>query len=122
MKQNYIYAALAALVLLLCCLERGHAQNTIQISGKVLAAADGTALPGATIQVKGTSNGTTADLDGKFELRAVPNATLVFSFLGYQTQELLIGNQTLIEVRLESDDKALEEVVVLWPTTSQQDD
>ncbi len=122
MKQNYIYAALAALVLLLCCLERGHAQNTIQISGKVLAAADGTALPGATIQVKGTSNGTTADLDGKFELRAVPNATLVFSFLGYQTQELLIGNQTQIEVKLESDDKALDEVVVVGYGTVKKSD
>lgn len=122
MKQNYIYAALAALVLLLCCLERGHTQNTIQISGKVLAAADGTALPGATIQVKGTSNGTTADLDGKFELRAVPNATLVFSYLGYQTQELLIGNQTLIEVRLEADDKALDEVVVVGYGTERKRD
>ncbi|HMJ70293.1 MAG TPA: TonB-dependent receptor [Cyclobacteriaceae bacterium] len=74
---------------------------------------DGQPLPGATVVVKGTANGTTSDADGNFSL-SVPgtSATLVVSFIGYMTQEVEIGNQTSINITLKEDAQTLNEVVV----------
>ncbi len=75
---------------------------------------NGAALPGVSILVKGTQRGTTTDQNGKYSL-AVPdeNAVLVFSFVGYESQESLVGNRTQINVSLQTDTKALSEVVVI---------
>jgi TonB-linked SusC/RagA family outer membrane protein len=83
------------------------------VSGRV-AAETGEGLPGVTVLVKGTTNGTATDPDGKFSLN-VPegNATLVVSFIGYVTQEVAVNNRTTINVTLAPDAKALEEVVVV---------
>ena len=71
-------------------------------------------VTGASVVVKGTTNGGVTDLDGNLELRDVPeNGTLVISFVGYITQEVSIGNQTAIEVTLVESSQALEEVVVV---------
>ncbi|QCX40331.1 TonB-dependent receptor [Aureibaculum algae] len=88
----------------------GYAQSII--TGKVL---DDTnlALPGVSILVKGTSKGTTTDFDGEYSLEASPDDVLIFSFLGFKTQEILVGSQTTIDVQLVSDSQALDEVVVV---------
>jgi TonB-linked SusC/RagA family outer membrane protein len=83
------------------------------ISGRVTGES-GDGLPGVTILVKGTTNGTATDTDGKYSLN-VPegNPTLVVSFIGYVTQELPVNNRTAINISLAPDAKALEEVVVV---------
>lgn len=83
----------------------------------------GTGLPGVTILVKGTTMGTATADDGSFSL-SVPdgNATLVISFIGYQSQEVAIGNRTRINVSLARDTKTLEEVVVVGYGTVKKSD
>ncbi|MEZ0483626.1 SusC/RagA family TonB-linked outer membrane protein [Fibrella aquatica] len=73
----------------------------------------GKGLPGVSIQIKGTSRGTSSDADGKFQLVVDQNATLVFSFIGYVKQEVAVGNQTTVTVTLAPDAQALSEVVVV---------
>lgn len=82
------------------------------ITGKVTAAGDGSALPGVSVLVKGTTNGTTTDMDGSFTVNASSNSTLVFSFIGYQTQEERVGNRSVLNVVLTEDETILNEVVV----------
>ncbi|GAB3928858.1 SusC/RagA family TonB-linked outer membrane protein [Larkinella terrae] len=83
------------------------------VTGKVTSSDDGSTLPGVSIQLKGTSRGTTTDSDGNYSLPNVPtNARLVFSFIGTATQEIEVGNQSTINVQLKSDASQLSEVVV----------
>ncbi|WP_206667123.1 SusC/RagA family TonB-linked outer membrane protein [Seonamhaeicola maritimus] len=70
-------------------------------------------LPGVNILVKGTSQGTQTDFDGNYSLSAENGAILVFSYLGYKTQEVAVGNNTTINVTLEADVAGLDEVVVV---------
>ncbi|WP_460967372.1 SusC/RagA family TonB-linked outer membrane protein [Spirosoma migulaei] len=74
----------------------------------------GDVLPGVSVLLKGTQRGTVTDSKGEFRL-AVPNnsAVLVFSFVGYQSQEVAVGNQTTLTIQLKADEKALNEVVVI---------
>ncbi len=80
-------------------------------------------LPGATVLVKGTSNGTTSDFDGKYTLKEVgADATLVVSFVGYVTQEVSTTGKTTVDITLEEDANQLEEVVVVGYTTQTRGD
>ncbi len=83
------------------------------VSGKVTSKDDGTPLPGVTVMVKGTTLGTTTDVEGTYKL-AVPATAkiLVFSFVGMQTKEEEIGARSAIDVALSSGDQVLNEVVV----------
>jgi TonB-linked SusC/RagA family outer membrane protein len=83
-----------------------------KISGKVTSADDGSGIPGVTVQIKGTSKGTQTNLDGDYSIEASGGQTLVFSFVGMQSQEVAIGNKSIINVVLSGDSKALSEVVV----------
>ncbi|PSL31163.1 TonB-linked SusC/RagA family outer membrane protein [Dyadobacter jiangsuensis] len=83
----------------------------------------GEPLPGVSITVKGTTSGTSTDVEGKFSL-SIPdnNVTLVFSFVGYIAQEIQPGAQTSLQIELKPDTKALEEVVVIgYGTVKRQD-
>lgn len=82
------------------------------ISGRVLSADDNQPLPGVSIVVKGTTSGTTARADGTYSINASPSGTLTFSFIGYETQEVVIGNRSTINVTLASNTNVLSEVVV----------
>ncbi|MEM9298464.1 MAG: TonB-dependent receptor [Bacteroidota bacterium] len=84
------------------------------ITGKVIEADSGEPLVGATIRVKGTSIGTVADVDGNFRLSIPDDAKiLVISYVGFVTQELLVGSRISFEILLKTDVAALEEVVVV---------
>jgi TonB-linked SusC/RagA family outer membrane protein len=85
----------------------------IRVSGKVTDAADGSALAGVTVRDKGTVIGTLTDVNGNFSLEIAPTATLVFSYIGYKTQEIPVNNRTSINVALEVESQALQEVVVI---------
>jgi len=82
------------------------------IRGKVLDSG-GVPLPGATVLIKGTTNGTVTDPDGYYTIEASEGQTLIFSFIGYKPQEFVVGNRTAIEVILEEDITTLEEAVVV---------
>ena len=81
----------------------------------------GSTLPGVSVVVKGTTRGTTTDGSGKYQLN-LPNAntTLVFSFVGYGSKEVAVGNQTVLDVNLTTEDKVLSEVVVVGYGTQQK--
>jgi hypothetical protein len=83
------------------------------ITGKVVGAEDGSALPGVNVIIKGTRNGATNDADGKYAVTASPGATLVFSFVGMVTQEVQVNNPNVFDVKMNSDIRSLSEVVVI---------
>ena len=86
-------------------------QQSKTVSGTVVDA-DGPVI-GATVMEKGTTNGTVTDIDGNFTLNVQPGATLVISYVGYKTQEVAVGNQSMINVNIAEDADVLEEVVVV---------
>jgi len=92
-----------------------------QVSGTVKSS-QGDPLPGVNVLVKGTATGTTTDTDGSFVISAPADATLTISFIGYATQEIVIGSRSRIEVTLEEDVKSLEEVVVVGYGTVRKSD
>lgn len=87
------------------------AQN-IQISGRVLDAADNSPLTSVSVSVKGTNTGTNTDASGSFAITAAGDAVLAFSFLGYLSQEIPVDGQKLLTIRLQADQAQLGEVVV----------
>ncbi len=92
----------------------------IKVGGEVKDAS-GEALVGVSVQIKGTTKGTSTNASGKYSIE-VPDgeAVLSFSFIGYEPQEIRVGNQTTINVTLKDDTKALEEVVVVGYGTQQK--
>jgi len=88
-----------------------YAQQTV--SGKVTDASDGSALPGVSIQIRGTSTGATSDMDGNYSVSASSTDVLVFSFIGYENQEITVGSRTSINVQLATDVTELDELVVV---------
>ncbi|TLX71819.1 TonB-dependent receptor [Labilibacter sediminis] len=104
---------LALLVLLVVGLQSVVAQ-TRYISGIVTDAVDGTSIPGVSILVKGTNQGTITDIDGRYNI-SLPHLdnTLVFTFMGMATQEIRVDNQEIINVSMKTDAIGVEEVTVV---------
>jgi len=99
-------------VMLLCLFLIGSIVYAQTVSG-VVSDASGP-VPGVNVLVKGTTTGTQTDFDGNYSLDiSTPDAVLVFSFLGYKTQEIPVGGQTTINVTLAEDISELNEVVVI---------
>ncbi|MBC8593520.1 TonB-dependent receptor [Oscillospiraceae bacterium N12] len=90
-----------------------YGQSTLSLSGNVLDNKTREPLIGVSVVVKGTSNGTITNLDGKFFIQTTPNATLVFSYMGYASKEINIGNHKELTVMLEEKSESLDEVVVI---------
>ena len=91
----------------------GQDAGTRQLSGKVTSASSGEPLPGVTIYQKGTNVGTFSDAEGNYSLNISDPATLVFSSVGFVTQEVNAGTSQVIDVSLQEDVTSLEEVVVI---------
>jgi TonB-linked SusC/RagA family outer membrane protein len=83
------------------------------ISGKVTDQEDGAPLPGVSVVLKGTTQGTVSAGDGSFSINAEPSDVLIFSFIGFADQEITVGNRTTIDVVMVPSIEALEEVVVI---------
>ena len=92
------------------------------VTGTVSSADDGLPLPGANVSVQGTNQGTTTDFDGKYEIVVATGETLVFSYVGFQTQEIPVENQETISVSLQADTESLSEVVVIGYGTAEKQD
>ncbi len=100
-------------ILLLICLGLSFAAfSQKSISGKILDAKDNSPLVGASVVVKGTDRGGITDYDGKFELKANTGETLIVSFVGYTSKEMSVGNESTLDITLETDATALSEVVI----------
>ena len=111
MFMKNVYKSLGALLMLLFLSSAAaFAQKTV--TGTVLDEYD-VGLPGVSVLVKGTTTGTATDIDGKFSLN-VPNdqAVLVFSFIGYSAVEQVVGNRSIIDIKLSPDETTLTELVV----------
>lgn len=96
--------------LILLDVAQGQVRNII---GTVKDSKDGTPLPGVSIRVKGTTNGTQTGVDGSFSISARQRQTLVFTYIGYVAQEISVGTQRTVDVALKSSDQTLNEVVVV---------
>jgi TonB-dependent starch-binding outer membrane protein SusC len=92
------------------------------VTGKVTEGDGPTGLPGVTVTVKGTNKGTQTDVNGTYKIAVPSNATLVFSFVGFATQSIAVGNRSSLDVKLQSEDKSLDEVVVVGYGTQQKRD
>lgn len=109
-----ICMAFTAMVLIAGQIQPAIAQDN-QVQGTVTDEG-GLALPGVNVLVKGTSRGTTTDSNGAYSVEASPADVLVFSFIGYGTQEVAVGTQTTVNVQMASDMQSLDEVVVVGST------
>jgi len=109
--EKFTYLKLGMLLFLMV-LGSSLLAQTVQVTGKVTDES-GEPIPGATVLVKGTTTGMATDMDGQYSVSASPDAVLVFSFIGFQSQEFTIGNRSIIDVTLGSDFGSLEEVVVI---------
>ncbi|MBN1990324.1 MAG: TonB-dependent receptor [Bacteroidales bacterium] len=88
--------------------------QTVRITGTVTSSEDGAPVPGVSVIVKGTTLGSSTDIDGKYTLNvSVGTETLVFSFVGLKTQEIAVSGRQIIDVIMEPDSKELDEVVVV---------
>lgn len=94
----------------------------VLIRGTVSDATDGAGLPGVNILQKGTTSGTTTDINGDYSISVERGSTLVYSFVGYLTEEVLVGNQSTINVGLTADVRSLGEVVVVGYGTQRKAD
>ncbi len=108
---------LALLLILVAISANGQSKA---VTGSVTSADDGSGIPGVNIIEKGTSNGTVSDADGKYSINVSDNATLIYSFVGYTTQEIPVGGQSAINVSLGLDIQSLAEVVVVGYGTQEK--
>ncbi len=126
MKENYfmkhLFAGLVPLILFLLLPVYGAFAQRM-ISGTVTASDSGETLPGVNVIVKGTNQGTSTDINGNFQMEIqADDLILVFSFIGYLDQEVIIGNQQNIKVVLQVSSTQLEELVVIGYGTVKKSD
>ncbi|HEY0109531.1 MAG TPA: SusC/RagA family TonB-linked outer membrane protein, partial [Fibrella sp.] len=84
----------------------------VAVTGQVTSSDDNSVLPGVSVQVRGTTRGVSTDANGNYRISAPAGARLIFSFIGYGNQEITVGNQTVINVKLAAGAQSLDEVVV----------
>ena len=119
---NQIYRSSFFIVVLFFLTKALSAQNQ-QVSGTVTAKDDGLSMIGVNVIIKGTTRGTSTDIDGKYTLELGPGEdTLIFSYLGYITQTVGIGGRTQVDVLLLPNVEILEDVVVVGYGTQRKSD
>jgi TonB-linked SusC/RagA family outer membrane protein len=110
MRYTFTYCLLFMLAFLSA---PAFAQEQITVQGKVVDSLDGLGIPGVSVFIKGTTQGTQTDLDGNYSIAAPSNATLTFSFISYGRQEIPVNNRTTINVTLSTSSEQLDQVVVV---------
>lgn len=93
-----------------------------QTIGGMVTDQNGVPLPAVNVFLKGTTVGTQTDFDGNYALEGSEGQTLVFSYVGYETQEIVIGDQDVIDVSLQEDASQLDEIVVMGYTAQTRGD
>ncbi|MDR1202623.1 MAG: TonB-dependent receptor [Tannerellaceae bacterium] len=110
---NRLCGIVLLIFMLLPTVLRANLSQNKTVSGIVTSASDGESLIGVNVQVKGTTIGTSTDIDGRYSISVSSGETLLFSYIGYKNQEIVIGNQATLNVALEEDSEILDEVVVV---------
>src|SRR5689334_20068231 len=102
---------------------KAEMQSEKKVTGHITSADDKSSLPGVNVLVKGTLVGTVTDVDGNFSID-VPSqdVTLVFSYIGYATEEIVLGEKTVVDVALTADVQSLSEIVVVGYGTQKKAD
>lgn len=120
-NRYFLSIAIVCLVIMLSS-EKLSAQGGVSVHGKVIDET-GAPMPGTTVQEKGTSNGTTTDINGEYQINVKgDDSVLIFSSVGYNPQEVVVGNQQVIDVSLNQKTDQLEEVVVVGYGTQKRTD
>jgi len=101
----------------LCLLTSAIQAQTRVIKGVVTSQSDKTSLPGATVLNKVSGNGVATDIDGKYSINAAKGDTLVFSFIGYLTQKIVVSDQKELNVILVEESKEIDDVIVIGYST-----
>lgn len=110
----YLYGLTTILLLLLSSISlKANPSQSTGISGTVTSSTDQQPLIGVSVLIKGTSTGTITDFDGKFSIEANKGQTLVFSYIGFVTEEIVIDKQRVINLEMREDSETLDEVVVV---------
>lgn len=117
MKQNFLWMLLCLGGISWCTAQE------IEVSGTVSSAEDDFPMPGASVLIKGKSGGTTTDFDGMYQLSGVlPTDTLVYSYIGFKTQWVPVGDRTTIDVVLQVDNNELDDVIVVGYSSQKKAD
>jgi len=111
MRKQLLSKVLFSIVLVLIGVQV-FAQDRM-VTGKVSSSDDASGIPGASVSVKGTSKGTTTDADGNYKISVSSSSVLVFTSVGFNSQDVTVGNKTQVNVSLSTDNKSLSEVVVV---------
>ncbi|WP_432714113.1 SusC/RagA family TonB-linked outer membrane protein [Pedobacter sp.] len=119
--KRYFTKIIWGTILVLLIVGTTQAQD-ITINGLVTDAQDKTTIPAVSIIVKGTTTGTQTDANGRYAIKAPANSTLVFTFVGYQTKEVPVNNQTTLNISLSATAQQLEQVVVVGYGTQRKID
>jgi TonB-linked SusC/RagA family outer membrane protein len=111
----YLRSLSQILFLILCLGSIAYGQDTGNrtVTGRVTTDTDDTGIPGVSILVKGTTTGTTTNAEGDFTIQANAKSVLVISFIGYETSEVIVGNQSRIMIALKESISSLHEIVVV---------
>ena len=116
-SNKYLHRYIGVVILAILVLTPSNAWSIQQghtVTGKVTISEDGSTLPGVNVVEKGTSNGTITNTEGYYSLTVTDqNAIILFSWIGFKTQEITVGSQTSIDVIMSPDILALDEVVVV---------
>ena len=110
MKKRLFKLCFLSIIMMTGLCSGAYAQKTVT---GTITDERGEEIIGASVMVKGTTNGTISDASGKFSISVPEKGTLVISYIGYQSQEIPIGNETSLQIRLEESLQALDEVVVV---------
>ena len=111
--KKFLKRKLSFILIFLVAISAVSAQdNGVAITGEVKDA-NGELLPGVSVVEKGTTNGTITGIDGSYSVKVNAGSTVIFSFIGFQTQEVVVGNQTVINITLNEETTGLDEVVVV---------
>ena len=119
---KHLSAKLLLLVAVILCGSATVFAQTGPVSGTITDESDGFSLPGATVIIKGTARGTATDIDGRYSFDVDPNTTLIFSYVGYVTQEFVVQPNSTIDVALTPEAHGLDEVVVIGYGTQKKED
>ena len=113
MQKNYFKLKLLFCLVFLAFTSFGvFSQNIIKVAG-IVSSTSGEKLPGVSVTVKSSSTGTLTDPNGKFSIDASPNASLVFSYIGFEAQTVEVNGRTQISITLKESNTSLEEIVVV---------
>jgi TonB-linked SusC/RagA family outer membrane protein len=106
-------AAILLIVSLFLSVATNAQEGKVSLSGTITSAEDGTALPGVNVLVKGTTTGTITNIDGKYQIDVASGDVVVYSYIGYISEEITAGSQSIVDLALTPDIASLSEVVVI---------